>query len=566
MTASSSSRGAADRPRLSRSIAEAGGHYDAIVVGSGYGGGIAACRLARMGRRVAVLERGREVLPGEFPAKFPDLRREVRVTSSKGTFGADSAIYDVRLGADMHVLVGSGLGGGSLVNAGVALVPDPRVLADPVWPGQLRQDGLLAHGYAAAEAWLRPAADPMAGEHTKYRALADASQRLDPALGERRVVAPRITVSFDAGTSAGGVAQPACTRCGDCVGGCNVGAKTTVAATYLADAARHGAALFTGAKVDHVQRAGRDRWQVAVRDAAAADAAPPRMLTADVVVIAAGTLGSTEILLRSAERGLAVSERLGHRFSANGDIIAFGYDARSRINGIGIGQLAATGLDAVGASVSGQLELRDAGALAREVVVQEGSVPSALAPLLPALFVPNGRLIGALHSLVAGVYKGPFANLQTFFAVSHDSSGGRLELVDGMLRLAWPEARQETVYARLDAVLGGLVAAAGGAYAKNPMASVMGSEPATAHPLGGAVMAAERSAGVVDHRGRVFDAGPGRGQTDVHPGLYVIDGSIIPRSLGVNPLLTISALAERAMMLFASDHGSTYDAAVREAA
>jgi cholesterol oxidase len=134
-------------------------------------------------------------------------------------------------------------------------------------------------------------------------------------------------------------------------------------------------------------------------------------------VLAAGTLGSTEILLRSRERGLAVSDRLGHGFSANGDIIAFGYGARMPVNGIGVGHPSRIADLDVGACVSGQIEIV-ADDLAHSLTIQEGVLPSALAPFLPVLFVPNGRLLGALKSLVTGVYKGPFASLQTFFATT----------------------------------------------------------------------------------------------------------------------------------------------------
>ena len=283
-----------------------------------------------------------------------------------------------------------------------------------------------------------------------------------------------------------------------------------------------------------------------------------------MVVLAAGTLGSTEILLRSREQGLAVSDRLGRSFSANGDIIAFGYGAKLPVNAIGVGHPAKVeGLD-VGACVSGQIEIVDEHDLAKSLTIQEGVLPSALAPLLPALFIPNGRLLGALKSLIAGVYKGPFASLQTFFAVSHDSASGRLVLEDDRLALAWPGAEDEPVYRRLDAALEALVRQAGGSYVKNPLAgTMMGQQPATAHPLGGCGMGRERGDGVVDHKCRVFDAGSGAGSADVHEGLYVIDGSIMPRSLGVNPLLTITALAERAMLHLARDRGLAFDDAPR---
>ncbi|HEX5958441.1 MAG TPA: GMC family oxidoreductase, partial [Hyphomicrobiaceae bacterium] len=273
------------------------------------------------------------------------------------------------------------------------------------------------------------------------------------------------------------------------------------------------------------------------------------------VILAAGTLGSTEILLRSRETGLAVSDRLGQRFSANGDIIAFGYGGKTRINAIGVGHPARVeGLD-VGASVSGQIEIVDERELSHSLTIQEGVLPSALAPLLPVLFIPNGRLLGALKSLVSGVYKGPFANLQTFFAVSHDSAAGRMVLDDDRLAISWPDAGAEPVYQRLDKALAALVEAVGGRYVKNPLAgTMMGRQPATAHPLGGCGMGRERSDGVIDHKCRVFDAA-GASPTDVHNGLYVMDGSIMPRSLGVNPLLTITALAERAMLHLAQDWG-----------
>jgi cholesterol oxidase len=196
--------------------------------------------------------------------------------------------------------------------------------------------------------------------------------------------------------------------------------------------------------------------------------------------------------------------------------------------------------------------------------VQEGVLPSALAPVLPVMFIPNGRLLGALQSLVSGVYKGPFASLQTFFAVSHDSASGRLLLEDDRVALSWAGARDEPVYRRLDAALEALVSHGGGSYVKNPLAgTIMGSQPATAHPLGGCGVGRERADGVVNHKCQVFDARSGAGPADVHDGLYVIDGAIMPRSLGVNPLLTITALAERAMLHLASDHGLAFDAGPR---
>ena len=537
--------------RLARPLAQAKDRYDVIVIGSGYGGGVSAARLAAAGKCVAVLERGREFPTGSFPSRFPEMRAEMQVRAKSWRIGKATGLYDVRLGEDMHVLVACGLGGGSLVNAGVALRPDPRVFADAVWPGQIRQDGLLDEGYARARQWLRPMRSPRAQSMTKYKALETAAAK---GLG-MVPVAPDVVVSFEANTNPAGVHQPACTDCGDCCGGCNVGAKNTVALTYLPFAANHGAEIFTEARVSHVEKTAAGEWAVVVEDITGGKpTGTTRRLSSAMVIVAAGALGSTEILLRSREKGLALSDRVGKRFSANGDIIAFGYGANVPVNAVGVGHPAKLQHLAVGAAVSGQLEIVDPDDLSRSMTIQEGAMPSALAPMLPVLFLPNGRLLGALQSLVSGVYKGPFQHLQTFFAVSHDSASGVFSLDGDRLDLAWPGAKDEAVYQRLDEALGKIVGAVGGSYVKNPLAgTVMGHQPATAHPLGGAVMGSDHSTGVVDHKGQVFACHGG--EAAVHDGLYVIDGSIIPRSLGCNPLLTITALAERAMIHVGRDKG-----------
>ncbi len=543
--------------RLARPREELRQNYDVVIVGSGYGGAVSASRLARAGKKVAVLERGREFVTGEFPARFPELRNELRLTSKSMSSGSPTALFDLRIGDDIHVLVGNGLGGGSLINAGVCLRPDPRVFGDEVWPGQIRQDGLLDEGYRRASAWVRPATHPRAAEMTKYQAIAGAADAAGCTMRDTPVA-----VSFDECVNPAGVRQPACTSCGDCCSGCNVGAKNTVALSYLPDSVRHGAEIFTEVSVRRVTRKSGGGWRVEARPTVNKEETNNVILIeAGIVILAAGTLGSTEILLRSAQSGLPVSDRLGKRFSANGDIIAFGYGGDQTVNAIGIGHPAKIEGFEVGSAVTGQLEYRHADNLELEYAVQDGAMPSPIAPALPVMFLPNGRLLGAVQSLISGVYKGPFSRLQTFFAVSHDSASGQFKLDADKLALAWPNAKDEPVYKRLGEALSTISAHLGGSYVQNPLAgTVMGQQPATAHPLGGCGMGTDRSNGVVDHRGCVFDASPGTGTNIVHEGLYVIDGSIIPRSLGVNPLLTITALAERAMLLMRTDYKLDFDA------
>ncbi|HXG78831.1 MAG TPA: GMC family oxidoreductase [Methyloceanibacter sp.] len=536
--------------RLSRPLEALKPAYDVVIVGSGYGGGVAASRLARAGQRVCVIERGKEFLTGSFPSRLPEIRRELQLNGGKMRSGSRTGLFDFRLGADIHVLVGCGLGGGSLINAGVALEPDARVFADSVWPEEIAADGLLALGFKRAAAMLRPARYRDARSLVKFRALEAASA----AFAVPPVAAP-VAVSFEETVNPAGVEQPACTLCGDCCSGCNVGAKNTVAMTYLPDATAHGAEIFTELDVSHVAKTAGG-WRVYFAPSDAKDTAT-RFVNAKTVVLAAGTLGSTGILLRSRENDLPLSDRLGERFSANGDIIAFALGGRERVNAIGVGHPPKFVGDAIGACVAGQIELPDEGDLDRSMILQEGVLPSALAPLLPVFFISGGKLIGAAQSLIKGVYQGPLSHLHTFFVVSHDDAGGRIELENGGVQVRWPGVAEQPVYARVDAALTKAAEAVGARYIKSPLAATgVGTKPATAHPLGGCAMGRDAASGVVNHKGQVFD---GKGRESVHSGLYVCDGSVIPRSIGVNPLLTISALAERAMLYLARDHNLGFD-------
>ncbi len=522
--------------------------YDVVVIGSGYGGGVAASRLSRGGQRVCVIERGREFLTGEFPGRLPELRRELQVNGGKMRSGRRTGLFDFRLGADIHVLIGCGLGGGSLINAAVGLKPDPRVFADAAWPEEVRNDGLLEQGFSRAAAMLRPTRHTRASELTKYRALEAASA----CFGQLPVAAP-VVVSFEATVNPAGVAQPPCTLCGDCCSGCNVGAKNTIALTYLPDAKAHGAEIFTELTVSHIAKEGA-HWRVYYAPTEEKEG-DPNFVDARTVVLAAGTLGSTEILLRSREQGLPVSDCLGERFSANGDIIAFALGGEGRVNAIGVGHPPKFVGDAIGACVTGEIELHDGDRLDHSMFIQEGVLPSALAPLLPVFFIAGGRLLGAAQSLIKGVYQGPLSSLHTFFVVSHDEAKGRIRLDHGRAQVDWPNAAEQPVYARVDAALSKAAEAVGARYVKSPLAATtIGTKPATAHPLGGCGMGTDFASGVVNHKCQVFN-----GNSGVHAGLYVCDGAVIPRSIGVNPLLTITALTERAMIHFARDYNLGFD-------
>ena len=377
--------------RLSTNLDELQPEYDAIVVGSGYGGGVAASRLARIGLKVAVLERGREFALGAFPDTMQEATEELQYTLGDHRYGRRTGLYDLHVGRDMHVLTGCGLGGTSLINANVSLPPDPRVWEDPRWPSAILSEGTLEEGFQRATRMLRPVPYPDTVPLEKRARFAAAAT----ALGAE-MTTPPINVTFTAGPNAAGIEQPACTLCGDCCSGCNVGAKNTVQMTYLPDAARHGASIFTEATVSHVHKDG-DGWRVyftPTRNRRDMFGTPERSVRASIVVLGAGALGSTEILLRSREAGLAVSERLGDGFTGNGDVLAFAYNGDQPANAVGIGHPPRGSATPPGPCITGAIDLRASRRLEEGMIIEEGVLPSGLAEILPATFSVGSRLFG----------------------------------------------------------------------------------------------------------------------------------------------------------------------------
>jgi cholesterol oxidase len=554
--------------RLSSSLDELKSAYDAIVVGSGYGGGVAASRLARIGIKVAVLERGREFALGTFPDTMEEATAELQYTLGDKRIGRRLGLYDLHLGRDMHVLTGCGLGGTSLINANVSLPPDPRVWEDPCWPPSLLAEGTLEEGFQRATRMLRPVPYPNTVRLDKRARLQAAAG----ALGTEMSTVP-INVTFAAGPNAAGVEQPACTLCGDCCSGCNVGAKNTVQMTYLPDAVRHGAKIFTEATVSYVRKES-EGWRVfftPTRNRRDKFGQPERSVFASIVVLGAGALGSTEILLRSRQEGLALSDRLGERFTGNGDVLAFAYNGDLPANAVGIGHPPRSGAAPPGPCITGAIDLRAARRFEDGMIIEEGVLPSGLAEILPATFSVASRLFGRdtdtglidtvqeqarrLDSILLGAWRGAMHNTQTFLVMAHDDGKGRIAMRGDEIQVDWPGVAGQRVFSEIEANLTKATAANGATYIRNPIQNTfLGKNLITVHPLGGCSIGLDRTQGVVDDTARVFDAAS-PDQQAVHKGLYVCDGAIIPRPLGVNPLLTITALAERAMIHLARDLG-----------
>lgn len=558
-------------PRLSSPITELAGHASVVVIGSGYGGSILASRLARAGadsRPLWVLERGRELHPGEYPDTLPDALANGQLQIGDRRVGSRTGLFDIRTSGDMNVLVGCGLGGGSLINANVSLKADPRVFES--WPQEILADGLLAKGYERACAMLQPQQLPVAHRGLlKLEALKAGAAALPAA----EFSLPPINVTFADGPNAAGIAQHACNMCGDCISGCNSGAKNTVLMNYLPDAVANGAKVFTKVDVHHLSY-DNGRWVVHYE---LLDTGRRRLgdefetITADTVVLAAGTLGSTEILLRS--KGIGVSDTLGTKFTGNGDVLAFSYNGRGPVNGMGWGARRDDQRDPVGPCITGVIDLRKGGDVQQGMVIEEGSIPGGLAPYLLGVFEAADALVGKdtdprfldelgelgrkLKSLINGPYSGALNNTMTYLVMAHDGADGALELDGDRVTVRWPGVGGREIFRQIDRALNAAAGRLHGQYVHNPQWSeAFGDRLVTVHPLGGCPMGDSAANGVVNHKGQVFRAGTG---TEVHKGLYVADGAVIPTSLGVNPLLTISALAERTAELLAEDRGWTID-------
>jgi cholesterol oxidase len=524
-----------------KTVGEAIPVYDAVVIGSGYGGGVAASRLARMGLRVAVLEQGRHWRPGDFPTTLKARRKTMRLTGRAPKLGDPAGLYYLSVGKGLTVFGASGLGGGSLINAGVVLRPDLSRLRKAGWPDAVVGDGLLLKGLARAEAMLGVAPVPGPERFAKFagmRKAADASGR--------PVQLPSMTISHSPGPNAAGVMQYACRHCGDCWSGCNVGAKNTVGITYIADAVDHGATVLCESRAQSISKT-ESGWEIVVQDLSKTSAS--RRIEAPIVVLAAGTLGTTELLLRAQQRGLELSAKLGEKFSANGDDFVFASNLDAPVNAVATGfpSLAPRGSAPVGPHSMALIDLGDEHG---PLWVHDGTMLTVMAALAPLESLAHLHVGEALRLWKQGMYGDELSRSQILYVVAHDDASGRLRLQNDHVVVDWPSYSNAPERVRAEQKVKAMIEGMGGVFNANPFAmTAFGGNRIIAHPLGGCAMGETVEKGVVAPDGRVFD--PTKGPKGVHDGLYVCDGAAVPSAIGVSPLLTITALAERAMILAA---------------
>jgi cholesterol oxidase len=543
--------------------------YDVIVVGSGYGGAITAARLgvanasAGGALRIAVLERGAEYPTGTFPESQQDAALSIR--SAVTPLG----LLEIDHNPTVDILRGNGLGGTSLVNFNVAIEPDREVFLAS-WPRPIRElvdqdpNGLggLDEYFGRARRMLG-ANRFIDGENL---ARVDVFGRIAKEAGAQ-VVPLNITVNKQDRVSRYGVVRKACPMHGGDGTGDNTFSKNTVATNYLPMAKHFGVEIFTQIEVERVEQTTDGKWRIigkrrsGTRGLTTTDVT----VTARRVVLAAGAMGTNGILLRSQSAGLKLSKRLGKNFSGNGDNFGIAYNTNYRTDTQAWASTDGPPRSELmcGPSITmamrfgaGQADLR------KRFTVEDLSIPRALQdvfrvglmalaatryPSLDRAKVNRWRKDAAFNT------DGAMNHSLGFLIMVHDNSDGEIVLRnDGSVTIDWPGAPTERMYKDVDDILRPAVEAIGGTYIKNPWwtNSFFGNQLLSAHPMGGCTTADDIDGGVVDHAGKVFHPDGG-----VYDGLYVSDGSVVPRAIGVNPFLTISMFAERSAEVMREELG-----------
>ncbi|MFE0178611.1 GMC family oxidoreductase N-terminal domain-containing protein [Streptomyces sp. NPDC059002] len=545
------------------SEARSGGAYDfdVLVVGSGFGGSVAALRLTEKGYRVGVVEAGRRFTRDTLPRDSWDLRNYLWAPAL-GLYG----IQRIHLLRNVMVLAGAGVGGGSLNYANTLYVPLPAFFQDKQWAHITDWQAELAPYYDQARRMLGVRQNPTtteADEHLRAAAEemgAGETFRLTPvgvffgdgrdAGGGETSGAAGITPSTDGRAAevpdpyfgGAGPARTPCTECGSCMTGCRVGAKNTLMENYLHLAERAGAEIRPMTTVLSVREAG-EGYEVVTAPTNRRRRGRRTTLRARHVVLAAGTYGTQTLLHRMKDEGLLprISDRLGRLTRTNSEALvgAVTFPRRYRKKRGAGRPLDFTHGVAITSSIhpnpTTHIENvrygKGSNLMALICVPQyRQNLPKPLAAALAFLSHP------LLVARVASTHRWSERTIIGLVMQTHDNS---LTTRLGRRRLLTAEqghGAPNPVHIEEGWQAAKLVAERVNGYAGTNLGELM-NMPLTAHFLGGCPIGASASEGVVDPYHRLYG----------HPGISVVDGSAVSANLGVNPSLTITAQAERAM-------------------
>lgn len=531
--------------------------YDVIVVGSGFGGSVTALRLTEKGYRVAVLEAGRRFTRATLPKNSWDLKNYLWAPRF-GMYG----LQRIHLLGNVMVLAGAGVGGGSLNYANTLYVPPKPFFEDPQWGHITDWQEELAPYYDQAQRMLGVRLNPTTTPSDVH--LKAAAQRM--GVGDTFHMAP-VGVFFGDGKDAdgkttarpgeeaadpyfGGVgpARRACAECGECMTGCRHGAKNTLNENYLYLAEKAGAVVHPMTTVVAVTDDSQGGYAVTTRPTGKRGKAGGRTFRAGRVVLAAGTYGTQTLLHRMKAGGQLphLSDRLGELTRTNSEALVGAQTTNRRYR-------KATGEKKVD--------------FTRGVAITSSIHPDADTHIEPVRYGKGSNAMGGMAILQIPYAEGSSRAL----AFLRNAGRHPLQMLRSLNNHRWSERtiiglvmqsldNSLTTYLKPDGVGKGLLTAKQGHGAPNPKqikaasqgASAIAAEingfagsnvgelmgtPLTAHFLGGCPIGDSRETGVIDPYHRLYG----------HPGISVVDGAAVTANLGVNPSLTITAQAERAM-------------------
>ncbi|HKY45453.1 MAG TPA: GMC family oxidoreductase [Pyrinomonadaceae bacterium] len=577
--------------------------FDAVIIGSGFGGAVMAYRLAEAGLRVCLLERGKPYPPHSFARAPYDLNKNFWDPSS-GLFG----LFNVWSFKGSGALVSSGLGGGSLIYANVHLRKDPKWFKedrpdggyDP-WP--ITYEDLEPH-YEQVEKKLNvqkyPFRHPPYNQTPKTLALREANEKLKLTDGStHKWMQLNLAVSFRTKpvhhpdeddpanppilgaqiqeeytnyhtiTNERAMPRSTCRLCGECDIGCNYGSKNTLDYTYITAAIHqrpYPAQVKTLCEVKTIFPLPGSGYQIEfvhhqphlIDPRTAKCPPPPRFtITANRLILSAGTFGSPYLLFKNlaAFRNLN-RNALGSRFCVNGDLLSFIANSIERKNGKSVPRR----LDpSFGPVITSAIRVGDTldgmGEQGRGFYTEDGGNPyllswfaelsgvtSFLHRSLKFLKLAAKYRIGLSHDAdlsaeISDLIGGAASSMSSIpvLSMGRDFANGNLFLRDNLLDCDWTQKKSKEYFLRVRRVGKAIAKALNAEYFDNPSFEHL-HQVLTAHPLGGCPMGFTKEDGVVDTYGEVFG----------HPGLYVVDGSIMPGPVGPNPSLTIAAISDRA--------------------